>query len=122
MPAHGVKGTRGANRAKPGKNPGAGRPTGSRNRWTKDSLKKLEELGFDPVEKLVETFNEWDAIIDEESQKDKPSASNIARAQTEKRFIAGMLIPYRYHQVRVDEDDPANIEPLKIEAIISKKE
>ena len=38
--------------------PGRGRKPGMTLRYTKDSVKRLEELGFDPIEKLVNLYND----------------------------------------------------------------
>ena len=40
-----------------GKREGAGRPKGSKNIFSKDSVKKLEELKFDPIEKMVAKYD-----------------------------------------------------------------
>jgi hypothetical protein len=37
---------------------GAGRPKGSRNIHSRDSVKKLEDLGFYPIEKMIELYEE----------------------------------------------------------------
>jgi hypothetical protein len=36
----------------------AGRPVGTTNRWGRNSVAKLKELGFDPLEKMVELYDE----------------------------------------------------------------
>jgi len=43
---------------KGGKREGAGRPKGSKNINSMASVKKLEELGFDPIEMMVKKYNE----------------------------------------------------------------
>lgn len=45
------------NRMNGGKREGAGRPKGSKNIHSKDSVKKLEELNFDPIEMMVAKYN-----------------------------------------------------------------
>ena len=39
-----------------GKRQGAGRPTGSKNINSNAAVKKLEEIGFDPIEEMVSQF------------------------------------------------------------------
>jgi len=37
---------------------GAGRPAGSKNIYSNESVKKLEELGFDPITMMVQKYHE----------------------------------------------------------------
>ena len=39
-----------------GKRTGAGRPRGSKNIYSHESVKKLEQLGFDPIEMMVAKY------------------------------------------------------------------
>jgi hypothetical protein len=43
-----------------GRKPGSGRPKGSKNINSMASVKKLEELGFDPIEMMVKQYKEID--------------------------------------------------------------
>jgi hypothetical protein len=46
-----------------GVKPGAGRPKGAKNINSMASVKKLEELGFDPISKMVEQYDGITKII-----------------------------------------------------------
>ena len=41
-----------------GRKPGSGRPKGSKNINSMASVRKLEELGFDPIEMMVKKYQE----------------------------------------------------------------
>ena len=43
--------------------PEAGRPKGTKNIFSRDSVKKLEELEFDPIEKMISKYYEVEAIL-----------------------------------------------------------
>ena len=46
-----------------GRKPGSGRPKGSKNINSMASVKKLEELGFDPIERMVTQYRDIEAVI-----------------------------------------------------------
>ena len=48
-----------------GKRPGAGRPRGSKNAFSKHSVERLKELNFDPLEKMIELYAETTLFIAE---------------------------------------------------------
>lgn len=59
-----------------GARPGAGRPIGSKNIYSHDSVKKLEEMGFDPLEKLTDLYNE---IVDTLNEVDKSTHKLVVK-------------------------------------------
>ena len=46
-----------------GRRPGSGRPKGAKNINSMASVKKLEELGFDPIERMVTQYRDIEAVI-----------------------------------------------------------
>ena len=87
---------------------GAGRPKGSRNIYSHESVKKLEEMGFNPIEQMIIKYHEIDEMV----------SSGIVRAGTgahaqlmaTQQKIANDLMQYSYKKV-----------PEKIEQEISTK-
>jgi len=96
-----------------GKRPGAGRPKGSKNQFSKHSVDRLKELNFDPMEKMVELYEETTQIIDEMDDKDHPrrySAQAMASLLINKQKIVNDLLRYGYRYV-----------PEKIEQEVTEK-
>ena len=89
-----------------GKRPGAGRPKGARNlrpsRVEIDahgSTKKLEALGFDPIEAHIKSIEEIDIRLRKEDQKNKPSSMAISQLLSIKEKHVSSLMRYGYRQV-----------------------
>lgn len=96
-----------------GKRPGAGRPKGSRNQFSKHSVDRLKELSFDPMEKMVDLYYETTQIIDEMEDPDHPrrySAPALASLVINKQKIVNDLMRYGYRYV-----------PEKIEQEVTEK-
>lgn len=93
---------------------GAGRPAGTKNRYGKNSVKRMEELGLDPMEELVGLYNDC---------RDKYSTAVLNANDTkywvrEMRQILLTLMPYAYQTVRDEVDEESTADPLVIKAIL----
>jgi len=85
-----------------GKRPGAGRPKGSKNQFSKHSVERLKELNFDPMLAMVELFHETSQIIEEMDDKNHPrrySAPAMASLLINKQKIVNDLMRYGYRYV-----------------------
>lgn len=89
-----------------GARPGAGRPKGARNlRPTRveidshGSIKKLEQLGFDPIEAHIKAIEEIDIRLDKEDKKRKPSSMAVSQLLSIKEKHVSSLMRYGYRQV-----------------------
>lgn len=94
-----------------------GRIPGTKLKYTKDSVKKLEKLGFDPIELLVENHKKLTVEIQRQErlqaladsgqvmvngQKTKYSAMTHATLLAAEQKLLNDLVPYRYAKVPVD--------------------
>jgi hypothetical protein len=85
-----------------GKRPGAGRPKGSKNQFSKHSVDRLKELSFDPMEHMVELYHETSQIIAEMDDQNHPrrySAPAMASLLINKQKIVNDLMRYGYRYV-----------------------
>jgi len=85
-----------------GKRPGAGRPKGSKNNFSKHSVERLEELGFDPMEKMVELYKETTTMVTEMEDSSHPrrySAQALATLMITKQKLINDLMRYGYRPV-----------------------
>jgi len=77
-----------------GKRPGAGRPKGSKNQFSKHSVDRLKELNFDPMESMVDLYWETSQIIAEMDDQNHPrrySAPAMASLLINKQKIVNDL-------------------------------
>jgi len=96
--------------------PGGGRPRGSKNIYSKDSVKKLEELGFDPIEEMVNLKDYLQTLIDAELCKSRPSAVSIASwTNTQQKIISDLM---RYGYGRTPEPTEATLGDAKTPLMI----
>ena len=96
-----------------GRRPGAGRPKGSKNQFSKHSVERLKELDFDPMQKMVELYDETTQIIEEMDDPNHPrrySAPAMASLLINKQKIVNDLLRYGYRYV-----------PEKIEQEVTEK-
>jgi len=82
-----------------GRREGAGRPHGSKNIYSSESVKKLESLGFDPIEKTVEMFYEVRDAIQLLEAEGKTTSGAYAQLQTTLGTLINNLMRYGYRQV-----------------------
>jgi len=89
-----------------GRREGAGRPKGARNLRpsrveidSHGSTKKLEALGFDPIEAHIKSIEEIDIRLSKEDLKRKPSSMAISQLLSIKEKHVSSLMRYGYRQV-----------------------
>ena len=89
-----------------GKREGAGRPKGARNLRpsrveidSHGSTKKLEALGFDPIEAHIKSIEEIDIRLSKEDKKRKPSSMAVSQLLSIKEKHVSSLMRYGYRQV-----------------------
>ena len=91
-----------------GRKPGSGRPKCSKNINSMASVKKLEELGFDPIEQMVAQYREIDKALADGSVRIGSGA--YAQLIATKGTLINNLMQYGYKKV-----------PEKIETEVSTK-
>jgi hypothetical protein len=93
-----------------------GRPKGTLSINSQESIRKLQELGFDPLEKLVSQYQSVDLqLADMEAGRIKQSAMLKAQLEAIKKGIADTLMKYSYKPVPVSSEQTIeNKTPLKI--------
>jgi hypothetical protein len=106
-----VRGGRGS-----GLRPGQGRPKGTTTIYSKESVKKLQSLGFDPIEKLVDHYYRvQDKINAMESGETRYSAVALANLLNIQTSVMNTLMRYGYRQVpEKSEQVIEDKKPLKI--------
>jgi hypothetical protein len=94
-----------------GLRPGQGRPKGSTTIYSKDSVKKLQELGFDPIDMMVKKYYEvQETIFKMETGQVRYSAVALASLLGIQTNIMNTLMKYGYRAV-----------PEKTEQVIEDK-
>jgi hypothetical protein len=84
---------------------GIGRPTGSVNIASKRAAKKLEELGFDPIEKMIQMYHKLTIDIDrvqndeDGNPREKFSALALANLMSAQQRCIDTLMRYGYARV-----------------------
>ena len=93
-----------------------GRPVGATSINSAASIKRLEELGFDPIEHLVQQYKDiQQKIQDMHDGKIRFSSMAMANMETLKKGIADTLMKYAYKAVpTASETTVENKTPLKI--------
>lgn len=94
-----------------GKKPGAGRPKGSKNINSLAAYRKLEELGFDPIEMMVEKYNHIQKSLDHLESLNKQTSGAYAQMLATQGTLINNLMAYGYKKV-----------PEKVEQIITEKQ
>lgn len=80
-----------------GAQPGAGRPKGSRNINSLASVRKLEELKFDPIEKTIEKYNDIQKQLD--SGDVRKGSGAYAQMLATQGTLINNLMAYGYKKV-----------------------
>ena len=85
-----------------GKRAGSGRPVGSKNNFSKKSVERLEELGFDPIKSMVALHEEVTTMVQEMEDpacSRRYSAQALATLMITKQKIINDLMRYGYRPV-----------------------
>lgn len=93
-----------------GRKPGSGRPKGSKNINSMASVRKLEELGFDPIEMMVKKYNEIQAKLDYLEEIGKHTSGAYAQMTATQGTLINNLMQYGYKKI-----------PDKIEQEVTEK-
>ena len=103
-------------RTRGGLRPGQGRPKGTTTIYSKESVKKLQTLGFDPIEKLVDHYYKVQEKINAmESGETRYSAVALANLLNIQTSVMNTLMRYGYRQVpEKSEQVIEDKKPLKI--------
>lgn len=102
---------------------GAGRPKGSKNIYSKDSVKKLEELGFDPIERTVEMYHNVQKALRELEAANKMTSGAYASLQSTAGTLINNLMQYGYKKVpEKQEIEVENKKPLAVKLSLKPKE
>ena len=100
---------------------GAGRPKGSKNIYSKDSVKKLEELGFDPIEMMVQKYQEIQTMLD--SGEIRVGSGAYAQLMATQGTLINNLMQYGYKKVpEKQEIEVENKKPLAVKLSLKPKE
>ena len=92
---------------------GAGRPKGSRNIYSQESVKKLEELGFDPIEQMVNLYQEIADKLTDGSVR--PGSGAYAQLLSTQGTLINNLMQYGYKKVpEKQEIEVENKKPLAV--------
>lgn len=91
-----------------GRREGAGRPKGSKNINSMASVKKLEELGFDPIEMMVKKYTEIQQKLEDGTVKEGSGA--YAQLIATQGTLINNLMAYGYKKI-----------PDKIEQEVTEK-
>lgn len=73
-----------------------GRPPGRKNLHSRDAVRRLVELRFDPIEELINSHDEIVREIDKENRKEKPSLMHISTMHQTKATLIKELLRYGY--------------------------
>ena len=82
-----------------GRREGAGRPKGSKNINSMSSVKKLEELGFDPIEMMVEKYNDIQTKLDYLETIGKHTSGAYAQMTATQGTLINNLMAYGYKKI-----------------------
>ena len=98
-------------RTRAGFRPGQGRPKGTTTIYSKESVKKLQNLGFDPIEMMVKKYYEvQETVTKMETGQVRYSAVALASLLSIQTNIMNTLMKYGYRAV-----------PEKTEQVIEDK-
>ena len=90
--------------------PGPGRPKGSKNINSMASVRKLEELGFDPIEYMVKKYHEIQKQLDHLESLNKSTTGAYAQLTATQGQLINNLMSYGYKKI-----------PDKIEQEVTEK-
>lgn len=93
-----------------GRKPGSGRPKGSKNINSMASVRKLEELGFDPIEHMVKKYHDIQKQLDHLESVGKNTSGAYAQLTATQGVLINNLMSYGYKKI-----------PDKVEQEITEK-
>jgi len=106
-----------------GRKPGSGRPKGSKNINSMAAYKKLEELGFDPIEMMVEKYKHIQESLLLLEANGKHSSPGYASMLTTQGQLINNLMAYGYKKVPEKiEQEVTNKKPMAIKLTMRKKD
>jgi hypothetical protein len=104
-----------------GRKPGSGRPKGSKNINSLASVKKLEALGFDPIEEMTRLYFEISTKI--ESGEVRKGSGAYAQLIATQGTLINNLMAYGYKKVPEKvEQEISTVKPVAIKLTTRKKE
>jgi hypothetical protein len=104
-----------------GKREGAGRPKGSKNINSMASVKKLEELSFDPIEQMVAKYNDIEKALSDGSVRIGSGA--YAQLLATQGTLINNLMQYGYKKVPEKiEQEVTTKKPMAIKLTMKKDE
>jgi hypothetical protein len=83
-------------------------------RLTRSGVRRLEELEFDPIVKMVEFYNEITEELKEMRTQQRYSAVAYAQLRSSQRQAIEVLMQYGYIKRKPDEKDPSEMQPMRI--------
>jgi len=93
-----------------GRKPGSGRPKGAKNINSMASVRKLEQLGFDPIEHMVKKYREIQVQLDYLESVGKQTSGAYAQLTSTQGQLINNLMAYGYKKI-----------PDKIEQEVTEK-
>jgi hypothetical protein len=78
---------------------GGGRPKGSKNINSMASVKKLQELGFDPIEMMVKKYKEIQKKLDKLETQGKDGTGAYAQMTATQGTLINNLMAYGYKKI-----------------------
>ena len=90
--------------------PGPGRPKGSKNINSMASVRKLEELGFDPIEHMVKKYHDIQKQLENLESVGKSTSGAYAQLTAVQGQLINNLMAYGYKKI-----------PDKVEQEITEK-
>jgi hypothetical protein len=106
-----------------GRKPGAGRPKGSKNINSMASVRKLEELAFDPIEMMVTKYKDIQEKLDYLEQIGKHTSGAYAQMTATQGTLINNLMAYGYKKIPDKiEQEVTEKRPISILLTDNKKE
>jgi hypothetical protein len=94
---------------------GGGAPRNSKPIFSREGVKKLSQMGYDPIEEMINLHDQLDLYIHELRSAPKPSVIAITQALNTKQKIIADLLRYGYTRT-LEKDDEAlgKVGPINI--------
>jgi len=106
-----------------GRKPGAGRPKGSKNINSLAAAKKLAELGFDPIEMMVQKYHEIQDKLDYLESIGKQASGAYSQMTATQGTLINNLMAYGYKKIPDKiEQEITDKKPISILLTDNKKE